>query len=225
MTRFPTLAPFIAFALAVTLAPAPAPAQTLATDAAPNFWFAGTRLTFERPQSKNGQLAVASDDSGLGRFLQKLGATLSYQPGQSYVVVTTGDRRTVTFAIGDPHYVVAGVTQTASFAPYAIRGAAYVPFAELARALDVTPVGDGGATVLEPQIASLEVRPLGRITVVTLRGASPLHFKRLTSDGDALLTLAFSGISSTLERNRQIAGAGLQNLAITAGGTPRNPRT
>ncbi|MBD5636188.1 MAG: N-acetylmuramoyl-L-alanine amidase, partial [Candidatus Eremiobacteraeota bacterium] len=51
------------------------------------------------------------------------------------------------------------------------------------------------------------------------------HFKRLTSDGDALLTLAFSGISSTLERNRQIAGAGLQNLAITAGGTPRNPRT
>jgi N-acetylmuramoyl-L-alanine amidase len=203
-------------------------AQTPPAPAAgsPNYWFAGTRLAFDRPQFRGRALAVASDDFGLGRFLTKLNAVLSYQPGQSYVVVTSGDHRTITFALGDPHYEVAGLTQTASFAPYLSGGSVYLPFAELARALDVLPVDDGGTTtVMQPQLAALDVRPDGRVTVVTLRGASTLHFKRLLAGDDGHLSLAFTGIASTLERERRIADGPLQGLAITVGGTPRNPTT
>jgi N-acetylmuramoyl-L-alanine amidase len=190
-----------------------------------NYWFAGTRLTFDHAQYRAGRLAVATDDSGLARFLGKLGATLAYQPGQKYAVITTGDRRAVAFVVGDPRFEVSGTTQTAAFAPYASGSAAYLPFADLARALYVVPILDGDATVLQPQIAALDVRQVGRVTTVTVRGASPLRFKRTSEDGDDRLTLTFTGISSTLEPTRDIAGAALNGVTISASGTPRNPTT
>jgi N-acetylmuramoyl-L-alanine amidase len=190
-----------------------------------DYWFAGTRLTFDRAQYRAGRLAVATDDSGLARFLGKLGATLAYQPGQKYVVITTGDRRAVAFVVGDPRFEIAGTAQTAAFAPYVSGSAAYLPFADLARALYVVPILDGDATVLQPQIAALDVRQVGRVTTVTVRGASPLHFKRTSADGDDRVTLAFTGISSTLEPARDVAGAALNGVTISASGTPRNPTT
>ncbi|MBD5653686.1 MAG: AMIN domain-containing protein, partial [Candidatus Eremiobacteraeota bacterium] len=192
---------------------------------APNYWFAGTRLVFERPQTRGSAVAVAIDDDGFTRFLSKLDATLSYQQGQNYIVITTGDRRTVTFTLGDPRFVVSGVLQTAAFAPYAASGVVYLPFLDLARALYVDPVDDAGTIVLQPQIAALDVRTEHRTTVVTLRGASPLHFKRLGSASDDRVSLAFTGTASTLERDRRIGGAGLQGVSITVTGTPRNPTT
>ena len=232
MNRLRAKAGSVALAFAAALAltanvAAPARAQSPAPPAgSPNYWFAGTRLAFERPQFRGGALAVPTDDPGLGRFLTKLNATLSFQPGQSYVVVSTGDHRTVTFTIGDARYDVAGAAHTAPFAPYVTGGVAYLPFAELARALYVVPVDDGGiTTVMQPKLASLDVRPQGRAVVVTFRGASTLHFKRLTAAADDHLTLAFTGISSTLEHDREIAGPALQGVSVTEGGTPRNPTT
>lgn len=205
--------------------PARAPAAGVASTAQANFWYAGTRLLFERPQARGDALAVATDDSGLGRFLSKLGATLAYQPGQNYVAVTSGDRRVITFSLGDVRYSVDGVTQTAPFAPYVSGGVAYLPFLELARALEVDPVDDGTTTVLQPQIAALDVRTESRVTIVTFHGGSPLHFKRLPETGEGKVSLAFSGIASTLDRERAIPGAGLKNVSIVASGTPRNPAT
>jgi N-acetylmuramoyl-L-alanine amidase len=217
--------------LACVLGAAAEPARAQAVGASgvitspSDYWFAGTRLTFDRPQYRAGRLAVATDDSGLARFLGKLGATLAYQPGQKYVVITTGDRRAVAFVVGDSQFEVAGTAQTASFAPYTSGSAAYLPFADLARALYVVPVLDGDATVLQPQIAALDVRQIGRVTTVTVRGASPLHFKRTSADGDDRVTLAFTGISSTLDPTRDVAGAALNGVSIVASGTPRNPTT
>jgi N-acetylmuramoyl-L-alanine amidase CwlD len=199
--------------------------STAAASGSADYWFAGTRLVFDRPQTRAGGLAVATDDGGLARFLAKLGATISYQPGQSYIVVSSADRRTITFTVGSAQYGVAGSLQTAAFAPYASGRAAYLPFAELARALYVDQVADGTSIVLQPQLAALDVRTTGRATVLTFRGASPLHFRRTTADDDEHLTLAFTGIATTLEHDRRIASAVLQGIAISANGTPRNPTT
>jgi N-acetylmuramoyl-L-alanine amidase CwlD len=210
----------------VAALPAYAAVPARAASTAPaNYWFAGTRLVFERPQVAGTALAVASDDDGMVRFLTKLDATLSFQPGQKYIVITSGDRRTITFTLGDARYTVGGVMQTAAFAPYLSGGTVYLPFMDLARALYVDPLEDGGATVLQPQIASLDVRSESRMTVVTLRGASPLHFKRQSGPSDERVSLLFTGIASTLERDRQIGGAGLRDVTIAVGGTPKNPTT
>ncbi len=221
------LAALVAVALLAGSSFESARAQGLAAPAATvaDFWFAGTRLVFERPQMRGGRLAISSDDAGLGRLLTKVNATLAYQPGQSYVVVTTGDRRTIAFTVGDARYLVGSTQLSAAFAPYVSGGAAYLPFAELAAALDLGAVNDGPTTVLQPQIAALDVRAAGRVTIVTLRGATPLRFKRLTADGADGLTLAFTGISSTLEHVRQIGAPALRGMTISPGGFARNPTT
>ena len=212
-----------AFALAAALGCiAPARAQTAGSQ---NFWFSGTRLVFAHAQTRGGEVAIATDDDGLMRFLAKLNATLAYQPGQKYIVVTGPDRSTVAFTLGDVRYRAGGITQNAPFAPYISGGAAYLPFAALARALAVDAVDDAGTTVLQPQIASLDVRAGNRVTVVTLRGATPLRFKRTSSPNDDRLSLAFLGSGSTLAHERDVPTGNVKSVTITPGGTPKNPTT
>ncbi len=207
------------------VSPRDANAAPVASATTASFWYAGTRLAFERPQLRAGALAVGSNDMGLGRFLTKLGATLAYQPGGNNIIVTSGDRRVVTFAVGDVHFAIDGVTQAAAFAPYTAGGVAFLPFVDLARALYVLPVEDGATTVLQPQIAGLDVSSENRVTIVRFRGASPLHFKRLSDVNDEKVSLAFLGIASMLDHDRSVAGGGLKNVSIAAGGTPKNPTT
>ncbi len=199
-----------------------APARALdATD----LWFAGTRLILEHPQVRAGEIAVSSDDAGLERILAKAGATLAYDPKTKTVTIVSADRRTIAFTIDDPHYVVDGLAQTADFAPYLSGKLVYLPLDAVARALYVDPLPDAGETILQPQLAWLEARSDGHLTVVTLRGATPLRFKRLADAGDGSLSLAFLGLASPLERNRQVGGAGLRTIGISVSGTPRNPTT
>jgi len=213
-------------ALAVALASAcgvPHRAQTIGTDN--TFWFAGTHLVFEHPQLHGDSLAVATDDDGLGRLLAKAGAVLSYQPGQKYVVLTDAQRRTIAFTLGDPHFTVGGVLETAAFAPYASGDVAYLPLLDVARALYLDPVSDAGLVVLQPQIAALDVRAESTATLVTLRGGTPLHFKRLSKPGDDTVTLAFTGTGSTLAPDRTINDNILRDVAISVTGSPKNPTT
>jgi N-acetylmuramoyl-L-alanine amidase CwlD len=211
---------FVAATIVPARAQTPPPALS-----ANDFWFGGTRMGFEYPQLRDGQFAVATDDKGLARLLTKTGATLSYQPGQNVIAVTTADHRLITFTLGDPHLTIAGVTQAAAFAPYASGSGAYVPLLDLARALYVDPVQDGATTVMEPQIAALDVRPQAHSTIVTLHGATPLTFKRTSDADDYEVSLAFSGTASTLETLRQVEGPGLHSISITVDGSARNPTT
>jgi len=70
-----------------------------------NFWFAGTKLIFERAIPLDGDVAVSIRDAGLQRFVARLGATVAYQPQQRYVIVTAADHRTITFTIGSAQYL------------------------------------------------------------------------------------------------------------------------
>jgi N-acetylmuramoyl-L-alanine amidase len=213
-----------AFALALAFACAAlAPARAL--DPTGELWFAGTRLILERPQLKAGEIAVSSDDAGLARILAKAGATLAYDPKTKTVTIVSADRRTIVFTLDDPHYTVDELPQTAAFAPYSSGKLVYLPLDAVARALYVDPMPDTGETILQPQLAWLEARSDGHLTVVTLRGATPLRFKRLADAGDGSLSLAFLGVASPLERNRDVGGAGLRTIGISVSGTPRNPTT
>lgn len=187
-----------------------------------NFWFAGTRLIFERAVPLDGDVAVSIRDSGLARFLGKLGATIAYQPQQRYVVVTAADRRTVTFTIGSAQYTAGGVSARASFAPFVDGTEPIIPLLALAHALYVEPVPGAGETILQPQIGALDIRTQGSRTTVVIRGATPLAYvKRI--DTPTHVEFAFAGVGSTLSGTRKIGGA--TTVTITSGGVPRNPST
>ena len=193
---------------------------------APAYWFAGTNLIFTKAQTHGGELAVALDDPSLARFLIKLNATVAYDPGSRLVIVTSGDRRVVTFTLGDTRFENGPLLERAPFAPYAVGATAYIPFVTLAKALYVVPVKDGATTVLQPQIGGLDVRTRDRVTTVTLSSAVPIRFKRTSPGGSERLTLVFSGVASTLETKRSIGGsAELRGVSIQSGGTARNPTT
>lgn len=190
----------------------------------PTFWFAGTRLIFARADRVDDEIAVRGSDPGLQRFLTRVGATLSWEPGSRYVVVTTADRRTLTFTLGIPRFQTSSGGETAPLRAYIDGNDVYLPFLTLARALYVEPVPQGSEYVLEPQIGALNARVDGRKTIVALEGATPLRFTK-AADDPSRLALVFSGTASTLELSRLMNMPGLARVDVFVSGTVRNPST
>ncbi len=211
---------FSVIALLFGLASAAASAQ----DRVPNLWFQGTRLILDHPVPTGGDIAVATRDSGMRRFLDRLGATVAYQPQQRYLVVTAQDHRTIVFTVGDPTYSVAGVRARAAFAPFLDGGDVVLPFYALARALYVEPVASADETVLQPRVGALDVRSDGPRTVVTVRAAMPLVTTTVTETPDRL-QLSFAGLGSSLAPDRRSPGPTVDGITVAAGGTPRVPTT
>jgi N-acetylmuramoyl-L-alanine amidase len=207
-------------ALAVALAGfVPAAAQETGT---PTFWFAGTRLIFERAIPLDGDVAVSIRDSGLQRFVARLGATIAYQPQQRYVVITAADHRTITFTIGSAQYLTGSVSARATFAPFVDGNEPILPLYALAHALYVEPVAAAGETVLQPQIGALDIRTQAGRTTIVIRGATALAYVKRV-DTPTHVEFAFGGVATTLAGTRKI-GTGA-TATITSGGPPRNPST
>jgi N-acetylmuramoyl-L-alanine amidase len=195
-----------------------------AQDRAPNLWFQGTRLLFTHAVPMQGDLAVSTRDDGLRRFLDRLGATISYQPQQRYVVITAQDRRTIVFTVGDPAYTIAGVRAQAPFAPTADGTDVVLPFLALARALYVEPVQGAAETVLQPRIGALDLRSEANRTFVTVRGAMPL-VTTTNAESPERLQVSFAGLGSSLAPTRRAAGAAVDEIDVAVGGSVRVPTT
>ncbi|MGA2395418.1 MAG: N-acetylmuramoyl-L-alanine amidase [Candidatus Lustribacter sp.] len=210
-------------ALAVALAAlVPAAAQDTPSFNTANFWFAGTRLIFERAIPLDGDVAVSIRDAGLQRFLAKLGATVAYQPQQRYVVVTAPDHRTITFTVGSAQYSAGGVAARASFAPFVDGTEPILPLFALAHALYVEPVAGAGETILQPQIGALDIRTQAGHTTLVIRGATALAYvKRIETPTH--VEFAFAGLASTLDGTHRLGDG--TTATITTGGIPRNPTT
>jgi N-acetylmuramoyl-L-alanine amidase len=226
MSRFHVRAGRLVVVLSVLLsllfAALPASAQT--QQSVPAFWFAGTRLIFERPDRVDDEIAVRASDPGLQRFLARVGATISWQPSSRYVVITTAERKTLTFTLGLPRFQTGSATQNAPLNAYLDGSEVYLPFLTLARALYVQPILQGNEYVLEPLIGSLESRDDGKKTLVTLHGATQLHFKKSVEAADRL-TLTFTGTGSSLQPSRRIDMPGLGQIDVTVTGSVRSPVT
>ncbi|MGH7329713.1 MAG: hypothetical protein ACREJX_15305, partial [Polyangiaceae bacterium] len=190
----------------------------------PTFWFAGTQLIFARADRVDDEIAVRGSDPGLQRFLARVGATLSWEPGSRYVVITTADRRTLTFTLGIPHFQTSSGGEDVPLNAYIDGRDVYLPFLTLARALYVRPLLQGNEYVLQPQIGSLQAHVEGRKTVLRLIGATHLRFTK-TVDTPDRLTLVFSGTASTLGISRAMDMPGLGRVDVVVGGTTRNPST
>ncbi|MGH7660118.1 MAG: N-acetylmuramoyl-L-alanine amidase family protein [Vulcanimicrobiaceae bacterium] len=201
-----------------------APVRAESAQPVPPFWFAGTRLIFARADRVDDEIAVRGSDPGLQRFLARVGATLSWVPGARYVIVTTADRRTLTFTLGVPEFQTSAGNEEIPFHAYIDGNDVYLPFLTLARALYVRPVLQGGEYVLQPQIGALDARVDGRKTIVTLHGATMLRYTK-SVDAPDKLTLLFRGMASTLETYRVMEMPGVSRIDVNVGGDLRNPST
>ena len=104
-------------------------------DALPTYTFNSVALHISRLETVNGATAIAINDPGFVQLLGLVGASITWRPGERYVLFMTAQPQIVSFAIGDRRYDVGALSAQASIAPYAQGNTVFVPLDELLRAL------------------------------------------------------------------------------------------
>ena len=187
------------------------------------FTFEGKRIAFARLIDQPGGRAIPIDDPGLRDLFNAIGATVTWQSGERYVLVTTGEPVVISFALGDRRYDVGPVTQTAAFAPFIQDGHAFVPFDELLRGLDLAAKPDGSQTVLQPQLTSIDVQSSVGGSKLIAHGGMPLDAK-IVSDDDGKLVVAFDGVGTTLPSTRSLSAGPIRRIDARVEGSTAHPR-
>ena len=181
-------------------------------------------ITFTNLARGYSESMVGINDPGLRTLLRDVGAVVTWKPGERYVLITTTEPVVISFSVGDRRYDVGPLSAQAATAPYLDGDEVYLPLDELLRALYLAPKRDGAATVLQPQLASIDVRGTGAQATLIARGGSNLQ-AHLTSDAPDRVVYEFDGVGSSLPPLRQVNAGGVRMLQISSSGTVREPKT
>jgi N-acetylmuramoyl-L-alanine amidase len=213
-----SIVPAVVISLAATLA---IPALA---DSSLNAAYGRQTIRFSQIESSSAGAAVGIGDPGFQTLLRDVGAVLTWKPGERYVLITTSVPVVVSFAIGDRRYDVGPISLEAGFAPYQRGDEVYLPLTEVLRALDLALRQDGPVAVLQPQLASLDVRTEGyRVTLLAHAGA-PLRPRIVAQNGGAV-TYEFDGVGTTLTGTREVGAGGVRSIQVAQSGTVRDPST
>lgn len=192
---------------------------------APQAYLLGNQsVTLSHLSHTFGGAAVGVGDPGFRALLRAAGALLTWQPGERYVLITTAQPQVISFAVGDRRYDVGPLAAQASFAPYVQGSEVYLPLDEVLRALYLAPKRDGNTTVLQPQLASLDVVGSGNGVSLVAHGGAPLVPHILTDSADRVV-YEFDGVGSTLDRSRTVNAGGVRTITVATAGTVRDPKT
>lgn len=210
-------------ALLLTLAGASFSLRALA-DSSLSVLYQRQTIRFTHIASTNGAQAVGVDDPGFQTLLRLTGATLTWKPGERYLLITTSAPMVVSFALGDRRYDAGSIALQASFAPYQRGNEAYLPFDDVLGVLGLALRHDGAVAMLQPQLSALDVRQDGNRVMLLAHAGATLH-PRIVRETDTAVTYAFDGVGTTLNGTRAINAGGVRNVQITTSGSVRNPTT
>ncbi len=188
------------------------------------FVFQGKHVALTQIVERSGDQAVWIGDPGLQTLFNDVGATVTYQQGGRYVLITTGEPLVISFAIGDTRYDVGPVTENAAFAPFTSGGRAYVPLSELLQGLDLAVKASSEGDVLQPQLTSLDLQSDAGGTKLVAHGGIPLDARIVSQSADRMV-VAFDGVGSTLPPSRALDGGAVRRIDVRTQGTPENPQT
>lgn len=188
------------------------------------FVFQGTPITFTRVMPQAYGKAVAADDPGLATLLNKLGATVTWQPGERDVLFTTAQPVVIGFTVGDRRYEVGPDAQRAAFAPFLSGGHAYVPLNELLHALDLSVKPEAGRYVLQPQLEPLQFANSAQGLRLVAHAGIPID-ARVRDDGPQRVVLQFTGVGSSQPHLRTLGEGPVRRIEVRTEGTIAAPVT
>jgi N-acetylmuramoyl-L-alanine amidase len=200
------------------------PAIPALADAPITAQYQGQSIRFSHLSSSTGALAIGVNDPGFAALLRSTGAVLTWKPGERYILITTSEPTVVSFAIGDRRYDVGPIALQASIAPYERGEEAFLPFNEVLRSLDLALRQDGAVKLLQPQLATLDVRQVNDLVVLNVHGGATLHPRVVRQTGSEVV-YAFDGVGTTLSGTRQINAGGVRSVQVQSSGSVRAPTT
>ena len=209
---------------AAALAAACAVPVTVIADPAVTATYQRQPIAFTHLSSVHGQTTIGIEDPGLLTLLRAIGASLTWQPGNRYVLISTPVPQVVSFAVGDRRYDVGPIALQAGVAPYQQGDEIYLPLRELLASLDLAMRRDGMVTVLQPQLDSLDVRTSANRTDVIARAGAPLR-PRIIRQSQASIAYEFDGVGTTLPGTRNVNAGGVRSIAVMQQGSVRDPAT
>jgi N-acetylmuramoyl-L-alanine amidase len=181
-------------------------------------------IRFTHLSSTYGAPAIGVEDPGFQALLRDVGAVLTWKPGERYVLITTAVPTVISFSIGDRSYDVGAITLQANFAPYQDGDEAFLPLDEVLRSLDLALRQDGSQAILQPQLASLDVRTgNGGVTIVA-HGGAPLH-PNVVQQSATSVTYEFDGVGTTIPGTRNVGTGGVHSITVAQSGSVRAPKT
>jgi N-acetylmuramoyl-L-alanine amidase len=179
-------------------------------------------IRFTHVTSTNGAQAIGVDDPGFQTLLRLTGATLTWRPGERYVLITTSAPVVVSFALGDRRYDVGSIALDARFAPYQRGNEVYLPLDDVLGALGLALRHDGAVSVLQPQLSAIDVHQDGNRVMLLAHAGATLH-PRILRESDSAIAYAFDGVGTTLSGMRAVNAGGVRNIQISESGSVRNP--
>ncbi|HEY1866798.1 MAG TPA: N-acetylmuramoyl-L-alanine amidase, partial [Candidatus Cybelea sp.] len=219
ISRFAALTGSLAAATIFVASRAPARADAPLTAV-----YQGQSIRFSHLDSKGGAPAIGVNDPGFATLLRATDSVLTWKPGERYVLITTSVPTVVSFAVGDRRYDIGPIVLQAAFAPYQRGNEVFLPLNEVLRGLDLAIRDDGAVKVLQPQLASLDVRASRDRVTLLAHGGAPLR-PRIVTQSSAAVTYAFDGVGTALAGTRQINAGGVRSVQIATSGTVRAPVT
>src|SRR5580658_10075224 len=85
-------------------------APSIARAQSTKYLFLDRPVTFSHMSNAAGAPAVGIDDPALRDLLRQMGATLTWRPGERYVLVTTAEPQVVSFSVGDITFSVGPIS-------------------------------------------------------------------------------------------------------------------
>jgi N-acetylmuramoyl-L-alanine amidase len=189
-----------------------------------NYIFANQTLTFSHLVRTAGGTAVGVNDPGFRGLLKSLGATLTWHPGERYVLIETPQPAVLNFAVGQKRFDMGLLSGTAAFAPFIQGNEVFLPFDDLLHGLSLAQKDDSGTSILQPQLTSVDVQGSGAQALVVAHAAVPLH-PRIVTDAPDRVVYEFDGVASSIDGSRDVNAGGIRSMQITTSGTVRDPHT
>ena len=186
--------------------------------------YQGHAIRLTHLDTNGGAIAIGVGDPGFATLLRDAGAWLTWKPGERYILITTSAPAVASFAMGDRRYDVGTIALQAPFAPYARGNEAYLPLNEVLRALDLALRQDGSATVLQPQLASFDVRRQSNGVTLAFTAGAPIR-ARVLRQNTSQIVYAFAGVGTALSGTQTVSAAGIRSMQIQTSGPVRNPTT
>ena len=139
---------------------------------------------------------------------------MTWKPGERYLMITTAVPVVVSFAVGD-----AATTSDRWRCRRRSRrtksgSEVYLPFDDVLRSLNLALRRDNTGTVLQPQLASIDVQTFGDRVALVAHAGAPLR-PRVVTDTPIAVTYDFDGVGTTLVGTRPVNGGGVRSIQIT----------